>query len=103
MIEMMVELVWKKEKVHNASFRGIQFWTKISGNYLVDQNEAIGVDLLDLGVFEEGLYGGLITEFLEQEKLGLQLKLKNRAELKRTSFTQKFQNTKMVFFHKSDL
>jgi hypothetical protein len=40
---------------------------------------------------------GIISEFLDQGKLGLQLKLKNGTDLRRGCFTQNFRNTKLGF------
>ena len=48
---MMVELVWQKGKLANASLEEFQFWTENAENYLVDQNGANGADLLDLRVY----------------------------------------------------
>ena len=55
MANMVVELVWQKEKLDSASFRKIQFWTEPTGRYLVDLNDANGADLPELRVWLEGL------------------------------------------------
>jgi cbb3-type cytochrome oxidase subunit 1 len=36
MLDMMVGLVWQKEKLTNASFTEIHFWTETLGEYLVN-------------------------------------------------------------------
>jgi hypothetical protein len=55
MIEMVVKLVWHKEKFVNASFENIHFWTEYVGDHLVDINDANGADFLELRVWLEEL------------------------------------------------
>ena len=66
MIEMMVLLDGQNEKLDSASFGENQFWTQTWGINLEVFQNAIGVDLLDLRFWFEGLQGGIISEFLEQ-------------------------------------
>ena len=47
---MMVVLFWQEGKLANASLEEFQFWTENAENYLVDQNEANGDNLLELRV-----------------------------------------------------
>ena len=67
MLEMVVELVWQKEKLASTSFGENQFWTQSWGIYLEAFQDANGVDLLDLRVWLEGLQVGKYQSHLSKE------------------------------------
>ena len=93
----MAWLFWQEEILSSATVEEFSFWTETWWIYLVDQNEENGADLLDLRFQLEGLEVGLITEYLEQEKLGLQFKVESGPKKKRGWFAQILQITQMYF------
>ena len=71
MIDLVVELVWKDEKLASASFSRIPFWTENLEECLVDLKDANRADLQELSYQLEGLQDGKVSELMDIEKLGL--------------------------------
>jgi hypothetical protein len=55
MLEIVVEFVWKEEKLDSVIFGEIQFWTENAEEFLVDLTDSNGADFLELRVLLGGL------------------------------------------------